>query len=72
MNYEDVESLFGARKKGPEEAKYFRYKLKKIWYDHVKRRPEIDKRMEPLRKAAWDKLQMRFPISERKAQPRLG
>lgn len=55
-----------------EDPKYLKYKLRKIWYEHVKRRPSIDKMVAEKSKKMWDISQQKLPPIERRDQPTLG
>ena len=39
----------------PSYSKQLRLKMKKIWFEHVKRRPEINYVMQPEREAIWER-----------------
>jgi len=69
---EKLEEFFTQKLETPEEAEYLQFKLRKFWYEHVKRRPMIDKLAEERRKQIWNIAQMRLSPSERRDSPVQG
>ncbi len=67
-----IDEIFGDADQMKTDRKYFRYKLQKQYYMHVKSRPMIDKMMLPKRKKIWDTSQMAFPKEQRKPSPKSG
>lgn len=69
LDLQAVEKIFGTKE---YQSKYVRLTLAKIYFEHVKRRPMLNKFNQERRKEIWLKQQMGKPISERRDQPVFG